>query len=219
MAEELALDQVLGNGRAIDFDKRAVAPAAEGVNGPRHQLLARAVLAINQDAAVGRRRHRHLLAQLPDRVALAHHRLVTVHAGAQREVFHFEPPLTERIAHHQHGFLQRQRLLDEVEGAQLDCADRRFDVAMARDQHDLRIDLPLADPGERGQAIHAGQPDVEHDEVDGAPRNAIEALLSRRDRFDGVPLVTEHARQRRSDARFVVDDEDRWFHGALGFRL
>src|SRR6266480_4855180 len=28
--------------------------------------------------------------------------------------------LTERIAHHQHGFLQRQRLLDEVESAQLE---------------------------------------------------------------------------------------------------
>ena len=75
--------------------------------------------------------------------------------------------------------------------------------------------LPLADSGERGQAIHAGQPDVEHDEVDGAPRNAIEALLSRRDRFDGVPLVTEHAAQGATHAGFVVNDQDSRFHSSF----
>jgi hypothetical protein len=89
------------------------------------------------------------------------------------------------------------------------------------DQHDLRIDLPLAETGERRQPVHAGQPHVEHDEIHGAARDPIETVLSGRDGFDGVPFVTQHARQRGPDARFVVDDEDGWIHrlSAPGSRL
>ena len=148
----------------------AVAPAAQRVDRPRDQLLAGAVLAVDQHAAVGRRRHRDLLAQLAHRVALADHRLVPVDAGAQRAVLRLEAALPQRVADDEHGLLERQRLLDEVEGAQLDRADRRLDVAVAGDQHDLRVDLPLAQAGERRQAVHAGQPDVEHDQIDGAAR-------------------------------------------------
>src|SRR5712691_2829199 len=44
VAEELALQQGLGDGPAVDGDKRPVAPRAVRVNGPGHQLLARAAL-------------------------------------------------------------------------------------------------------------------------------------------------------------------------------
>src|SRR5438552_10526457 len=37
------------------------------------------------------------------------------------------------------------------ERAHLDRADCRFDVAVTGDQHDLRVDLPLAQSRERGQ--------------------------------------------------------------------
>ena len=82
---------------------------------------------------------------------------------AQRAVLGLEPPLPDGVADDQHGLLERQRLLDEVERAQLDRAHRRLDVAVAGDHHDRRVDLPLAQPRQRGQAVHAGQPDVEHD--------------------------------------------------------
>ena len=52
----------------------AVPAAAERVDGARDELLAGAVLAVDEHAAVGRRRHRDLLAQLAHRVALADHR-------------------------------------------------------------------------------------------------------------------------------------------------
>ena len=185
------------------------------VDGSRHQLLAGAVLAVDQDAAVGRSGHGDLLAELPDRVALADHRLVAIDAGAKREILHFEPALTQRVAHDQHRLLERQRLLDEIERAQLDGADRRFDVAVARDQHDLRVHLPLAQARERGQAVHAGQPHVEHDQIDRAAREPIEARLAARHRLDGVALVPEHAGERRPDAGLVVDDQDGRFHRRL----
>src|SRR5204863_4065135 len=129
--------------------ERAVTAAAERVNRPRHQFLAGAVLAVDEHPAVCRSGHRDLLAELPYRIAFAHHRLVTIDAGAEGEVFDFQTALTQGIAHDQHGFFQRQRLFDEVEGAELDRANRRFDVAVTRDQHNLRVDLPFTKASER----------------------------------------------------------------------
>ena len=63
VAEQLGLDQLLGDGGAVHLDERGAVPVAERMNLPRDQLLARPVLAGNQHAAVGRRRHRDLLAQ------------------------------------------------------------------------------------------------------------------------------------------------------------
>ena len=90
------------------------------VDRPRDQFLAGAVLAVDQHAAVGRRRHRHLLAQLAHRVALAHHRLRAIDARAQRAILGLEPALPQRVADDEHGLVERERLLDEVEGAHLD---------------------------------------------------------------------------------------------------
>ena len=89
-----------------------------------------------------------------------------IDARAQRAVLGLEPALVQRVADDEHRLLERQRLLDEVEGAHLDRADRRLDVAVAGDQHDLRVDLPLAQPRQRREAVHAGQPDVEHDQIE-----------------------------------------------------
>ena len=45
-------------------------------------------------------------------------------------------------------------------------ADSMF--AVAGDQHDLRVDLPLAQTRECREAVHARQPHVEHDQIDRA---------------------------------------------------
>ena len=142
------------------------------MDAARDQLLAGAVLAEDQHAAVGRRRHRDLLAQLRHHVALADHREPPVDVRAQRPVLRLEPPLPDGVADDQHGLFERERLLDEVERAHLDRAHRRFDVAVARDHHDRRVDPPLAQPRQRREAVHPRQPDVEHDDVVGRSRDA-----------------------------------------------
>src|SRR5262245_34323763 len=63
VTEQLALDQLLGNRRAVDLDEGSHAAAALRVNRSSDQFLSGPVLAVDQNAAVGRRRHRHLLAQ------------------------------------------------------------------------------------------------------------------------------------------------------------
>ena len=59
-----------------------------------------------------------------------------------------------------------------------------------------RVDAALAQPRQRGQAVDAGQPDVEDDDVVRRAHDAIEAGLARLDRLDGVALVAQHAAQR-----------------------
>ena len=101
VAEQLALDQLLGDRRAVHLDERPAAAAAQRVNRAGHQLLAGAVLAVDQHSAVGRRRHRDLLAQLLHRVALADHCQPSIHVRSQRPVLGFEPALAHRVADHQ----------------------------------------------------------------------------------------------------------------------
>ena len=72
MAEQLAFDHVLGNGRAVDLHEHLVPPQALGVDGPRHQFLARARFAVDQDATISRRHQSDLLAQRLQRNAVAH---------------------------------------------------------------------------------------------------------------------------------------------------
>ena len=129
---------------------------------------------------------------------------------AQRLVLGLEPPLAQRVAHDQHRLLERQRLLDEVERAHLDGAHRRLDVAVAGDHDDLRFDLPLAHPRERGEAVHAGQPDVEHDDVVGLAAETLEAGFAAVDGVHLVALVAQHAAERAANAGFVVNEQDRW---------
>src|SRR4029450_2891640 len=55
VAEQLAFEQVARNRRAVERDERPSIPVREPVDGSRHDLLARAALAGDEDADVVRR--------------------------------------------------------------------------------------------------------------------------------------------------------------------
>src|SRR6185369_14566995 len=85
---------------------------------------------------------------------------------------------------------------------------------MPGDHDDLCVDLPLAHSRQRRQAIDAGQPDVEYDDVVDLPGEAIEARFSAVDRVDVVALVAQHTAQRAANARLIVNDQNGWHAGA-----
>ena len=215
VAEQLAFDQLFGDCGAVDFNEGRAPAAAQRVDRPRDQLFAGAVFAVNQHAAVGRGGHGDLLAELPHGIALANHRLVSIDLRAQGAVLGLERALPQGVSHHEHRPIVLERLLEKVERAQLDAAHGRLDVAVTRDQHDLGIDLTLAKPGQRHQAVHAGQPHIEHDQVDRAAGQTFEALFPARHRFDDVALVAQVVAERLSNAWLVVDDEDGRRHDAV----
>ena len=67
-------------------------------------------------------------------------------------------------------------------------------------------------PRQRRQAVHARQPDIEHDDVVRRTHHAVDAGLTAVDGIDDVAFVAQHAAQRAAHAGFVVDDEDSSFH-------
>ena len=71
VAEQLALEQRLGHGRAVDGDERARAPASGVVQRARHQLLAGAALAGDEHRGVGVGHPLDQLVHLPHGGALA----------------------------------------------------------------------------------------------------------------------------------------------------
>ena len=212
VAEQLALDQLFGDRRAIHLDERSAAPTAERMHAAGNKLLAGSVLTVDEHATVGRSGHGHLLAQLGHHVALPDHRQPAIDVLAQRAVLRLEPSLADRVADDENGFFERQRLLDEVEGAQLDGSNGGLDVSVSRNHDDRRIHSPFVETRQRGQPVHAGKPDVEDDDVVWRARDAIEARFTGVDGIDRVAFVAQNAAERATDARFVVDDEDRWFH-------
>jgi hypothetical protein len=70
-----------------------------------------------------------------------------------------------------------------------------------------------AQPAEDLEAVHAGQADVEHDEIRGLVRREVEALLAAlRDR-DLVALLLEGVLDPAGNRELILDDQDRAAHG------
>jgi hypothetical protein len=88
----------------------------------------------------------------------------------------------------------------------------RLDVAVPRDHDDGRVHLAVPQPLQRHQPVDAGQPDVEQDHVVCRPGEAVEAGFAAVDGVDLVPLVAQHAHERRAHARLVVDHQDGRLH-------
>jgi hypothetical protein len=77
---------------------------------------------------------------------------------------------------------------------------------------DRRIDAALAQPRQGRESVHAGQPNIQHDDVVRGAHDAVEAGFAALDGVDGVPLVAEHAAQRAAHPRFVVNDQNGGLH-------
>ncbi len=143
MAEELAFQQGLGEGRAVDRHEGAGAVDRRGLmEGPRQLLLAGAGLALDQHGGRGLRHVANQLEDLEHLRALAHdvHKLVAFHElSAQRDQLVLERPLLKGAFHQQAEMLRVGGLGEEVVGAQPHRLDRLGDAAMTgRDDHGHR---------------------------------------------------------------------------------
>src|SRR5204862_1385433 len=71
VTEQLALDEVLGNRRAVELDERFPRAPRQAMDRLGHQVLARAVLAGDEHLGLRRRHAPHVGEQLLNRRALA----------------------------------------------------------------------------------------------------------------------------------------------------
>src|SRR5579863_7058645 len=217
--EQLRFDQLFGNCGAIHFDEGHGGSRTTGVKRARDELFARTAFAIDEDAAVGRRGQRDLLAQGLHRNADAENLVPLLEFGPQAAIFGFEAQVLERVAQHERDFVDRERLFDEVEGAQLGRADGGFNVAVSGNHHrDGRV-LAGLNAFEGFEAIHLGQPDVEEHEIEAALVEQSEAFLGGGRGDDLESFVTQERAQRFADSAFVVDDQYGCGHLQPEFRI
>ena len=117
VAEQLGLEQRLGNRAAVERDEAVHAPRAVVVNRARDDFLAGAGLAGDENRAVGRRDGFEQLKQPRHRAALADDALEAVallELRAQVRVLRLQPPLLERRIEHVQQLVDLKRLADEV---------------------------------------------------------------------------------------------------------
>ena len=215
VAEELALEEVLGERGAVDGDEGVVAAGALEVDGPGGHLLARPALAGDQD---GRVRRGDLLDEDVDllhRPALADHLLEAVavlEVPLEEDVLLLEPPGGQAPADDDLQLLDVERLDDVVERPGLEGLDGLGDAAVGRDQDDREVGPVFPGVAEDVHAVGPGHLDVGHDQVDLFLLQDLEAPGGREGGLDRVAFLLEDDREQVEEALFVVDDQDR-FHG------
>ena len=117
------------------------------------------------------------------------------------------PPLGRRPDAHQQ-LVAEERLLHEVDGAELHRFDRGVDGAEAGHDDEGGIDADVAQLAQDVEAGDAGHPHVGEDDVEGAAARQLEAFFAARRRLHGVAGGAQHPLHAVAHARVVVDDED-----------
>jgi len=216
MAEELRLDQLLGNRRAVHLHEALAAAQAVAMDGAGDELLADAALALNQHRCVGRRRasdRRHHVLQAG---ALADHLMADLDGLLEGSILVAQLPRIERVAQAHEDAFARERLLDEVERPLFGRFDRRADRPVPRDDdHGQRV-VHVAQPLEDLDAVHAGHLHVEQHQIRRLALGQRQAFLSGGGADDVVALVLERHLQRVADRRLIVDYEDAGFRHVDG---
>ena len=114
-----------------------------------------------------------------------------------------------------HQLAQPERLGQVVVGAELE-ADDLVDLVVARGQdEDRHLGSGRAEAAQDLEAVHPGEPHVEHDEVGRLARRDLEAFLAGPGDGDLVALLLEGVLDAARDRVFVFDDEDGGCHAAM----
>lgn len=117
----------------------------------------------------------------------------------------------------------RDGLHEVLVEADLARAGARLRVAVAgrRDQEHVLPSLG-PDPARDVEAVHAGQPDVEHHDLGIEAAEASEPFVAVLSRHDLVPVELEHDLEQVTGVAGVLDDEDAQclerFQGGAGWR-
>ena len=209
VAEHLRLDQIARDRRAVDGDEGAARAAARRVHGGRDQLLPGAGFPGDQHPRLGGPDPRDQSADLLHGGAVAHQISPPAQLGLQGAVLRPGPVQLQRRAHrHQHR-LGGQRLLQELERAELHGAHRVGQLGLAAHHDDRGEPAPVAQPGERLQAVGARRhQEVQEDDVGiGLVHHQQRRVAVARLRH-AEPLLAEQRAEHPADVGLVVHQQD-----------
>jgi hypothetical protein len=168
VAEQLRLDEMLRERRAVDLEERLVTPVAACVNCPGHDVLARTTLTAQED------RHRACPRYLLDR---RHELTYRIRSTDELDISELptllfleaghplsQAPRLESLLDGDQEIVEVRRLLQEIVGARLHRLDRRLDLAIRRYHDDHEITVQLAKLLEQLQAVGVRQSKVQQHE-------------------------------------------------------
>ncbi len=214
VAEQLALEQRVGDGGAVDRDEGALGARRVEVQRARHQLLAGARLAGDEhvrgrageaphqreDVLHDRRASDDVLEAIRARDLAAEAR----HLGAQAA-------LLERLLDRGREIVDLEGLGDVVVRAELERALGGLDRAERGHDDDVRrtaLRLGGADLGEHVEPVHVGHLDVGDDEIDVALPDARDTGLTAGGDLDVIALFGERLRDEVAHRGVVLDHEE-----------
>ena len=206
--EELALDQLTRNRRAVHLDERLRRARRQPVQRARDELLARSVLAGDQHA---RRRCGHALDLLDERAnreGLADDLVARLDARAEAAVLLAQHHVLERIAQRDLNAIGVERLLEKIVRAELRGLHGGLDGAVTADHHDDRRRILLANPLERLEPVDAAHLHI-HEHQIRMPLLVLRDRVHRvRDRAHFVAVVLEELAERGANSLLVVGDQN-----------
>ncbi len=223
MAKELAFEQRLGNGGAVDREKRFILPGAVVIDGPRHQLLARAGFSRDEDGDISR-------GNLPDElVDLLHPPVIADdfdftpgHGGrpsARRreahdflhETVHFQGIPGEPLQ-----FSALKRLEQIIVGPELHGFDGGIHRTVGGHDDHGGFDLEPSDFSEGFEPVQTGHLVIEEDEVEGFLLNLFKSRRAAAARIHVIFLPGKEARQKVNQPLVIVNYQY-LFHLLQGF--
>ncbi len=215
VAEELRLDQLFGDRRAVDADEWLVAPRRAVVDGARHELLAGAALARDQHRGGSRRRALDRLAQAAHGRRASHQRLhAALRDGAPLLAgVPTQAPGFDRVAQREQNPVALERFLEEVEGAAAGRFDRGRHVGVAADHQHRHVVAALAQLPQGLEPVHLRHPEVEQHRVRRAVAHDTQGFDARGRLLDAVALELEGHAEAVANRGLVVDDQDRGARG------
>jgi hypothetical protein len=212
VAEQLALQQRLGDGGTVEGQERRPGPRAVLVDGARHQLLARAALAGDEhreslvgDSADGFVHLLHVRTGADDSFA----RLILVRRRPHNHgrLAHQADDL-QRLAEHAVQFMQVERFEQVIVRPLPHRLDGRIGRPGHGDQDDRDAGVDLAELPQDVQAGLVGQAQVEQNNVGPNVGDTLKALGTRVGDLDPVCGGGEHvAHLVRKQARVVINQE------------
>ena len=217
VAEELALEETLRQGRAVDLDEGAALARREVVYRVGYELLAYARLAGDEDARLGRRHAADEVEYLLHLRARAHHaaRLALgLHLGLELAVLEREFAALEGALHEEGEVVYVDGLGEEIEGAEAHGLDRVLDGAVPGEYDDGEPRITSSDGAEEFLAREPGHLEVGDDQVHLARLHGPEPLGAVGRGLHGVAVETQGLGEAFPNILLVVDDEDAKSHNA-----
>ncbi len=211
VAEQLVLEEVLGDRRAVDRDERPLRPRRELVQGAGEQLLAGAALAEQQHGRVARRRALERQHGVLERGVLAEHarqaETLLVVVLEQHELGEQPPPL-DRAVEEEQQVVGVDGLREEVGGAVLHRPHGLLDGAERGHHDDRGLGVGLERRVEHVEAAPRRQLQVGEDDEVALAREPAARLVRVGRLVDAVAARLEGLAQHRAKRLLVLDDQD-----------